>query len=92
MLTDIIEKQQVETKNTLTFLKYVLGKRAPKIPYDWASGRGSGGGGITMPSISVHSNATDMSFRSPRRATVLERARSLLGKDSYKRPADLIKA
>ena len=45
-----------------------------------------------MPSISITSNATDMSFRSPRRATVLERARSFLGSDNYNRPADLIKA
>ena len=35
MLTDIIEKQSVETKNTITFLKYALGRRAPKVSNDW---------------------------------------------------------
>ena len=30
MLADVIERQQIETKNTAAFLKYVLGQRAPK--------------------------------------------------------------
>lgn len=30
MLTDIIERQQIETKNTIAFLRYVLAKRAPQ--------------------------------------------------------------
>ena len=30
MLADVIERQQIETKNTMKFLKYALGKRAPK--------------------------------------------------------------
>ena len=30
MLADVIERQQVETKNTIVFLKYGLGKRTPK--------------------------------------------------------------
>lgn len=30
ILADIIERQQIESKNTIIFLKYVLGRRAPK--------------------------------------------------------------
>ena len=30
MLADVIERQQIETKNTVSFLRFVLGKRAPK--------------------------------------------------------------
>jgi hypothetical protein len=30
MIADIMERQQVESKNTIAFLKYALGRRAPK--------------------------------------------------------------
>jgi hypothetical protein len=30
MLADVVERQQIETKNTVNFLKFSLGKRAPK--------------------------------------------------------------
>jgi hypothetical protein len=30
MLADVVERQQIETKNTVNFMKFSLGKRAPK--------------------------------------------------------------
>ena len=47
--------------------------------------------GLAMPSISTHSQGTEPSFRSPKRLSVIERARSLFGESYHKRPADLIK-
>ena len=35
ILIDIIERQQVENKNTMNFLSYVLSKRAPIIDYKY---------------------------------------------------------
>ncbi len=35
ILIDIIERQQVENKNTMNFLSYVLSKRAPTIDYKY---------------------------------------------------------
>ena len=44
-----------------------------------------------MNSGSVASQATDMTFRSPTRLSVMQRARSLFGDTYHRRPADLMK-
>lgn len=108
MLADIIERQQIETKNTMSFLRYVLGKRAPKDtqPGDKAQVAQSISAADSPPrqseafqsrqganytSMSMHSQATEMTFRSPNRVSVMERARSLFGDTYHRRPADLMK-
>lgn len=108
MLADVIERQQIETKNTLSFLKYVLGKRAPKEVHqggvhdtsimsvqpslDASEAAAPFKNSLAMPSISTHTQGTEPSFRSPKRLSVMERARGLFGESHHRRPADLIKA
>lgn len=66
VLADVIERQQVETKNTIIFLKYGLGKRTAK---DMV-------GNDSVMDLSAWNGASVMSttsFHQPKRRSVFER-------------------
>ena len=70
MLADIVERQQIETKNTVNFLKFSLGKRAPKseiINHNSSTMTYSKFGSISKSGIS---QMTENTFHSPKRVSV----------------------
>ena len=104
MLADIVERQQIETKNTVGFLRYVLARRGPQSDMTEPSQQSVNAFTSVMTasieskkmaniSKSGISQYTDqVSFTSPVRQSVMERASTMFAESYHKRPADFIKA
>jgi hypothetical protein len=80
-LADIVERQQIETKNTVTFMKFSLGKRAPKsevIGHNTSLMTYSKLGSISNAGLSLISEKT---FHSPQRVSVRQRATTVFAEN-----------
>jgi len=87
MIRDVIERQQVESRNTIKFLKYTLSKRTPKDLI--------GNDGYILELSAWNSNSMmsieTASFNAPGRKKLHERHKYVFQDTYYKTPAEYIK-